>query len=549
MRPRPLVFSLAAAAAVLSCKPATTSTLETAPPSGAVASDAVASDGSRGTQPVEPAPPPEPGAWATTIGPAGVQQAQHVVVDTEGTTHVVTPMVRKCNDPSGTCGSLLGGEPTLIAHDRHGRLLHVRPLELPENFVDAMTTTADGKLALLSQPDHSAADVRPRIRLLDPANGRVAETLVLELEADPGPSHLACTRDGGFVVAGVFAGSLRIGPDSLRSSSEEWDVFVARFDASGQPRWHVTARGHTPKLSGQDTLRAMELLSDGDVAITGGCRGQPLRFTAGERSESIRCGGRRRDDAYVARIGSDGTLRWVRHLWSTSSGSKWIGIGAVPVAMAEAPDRGLVVAGLFSHVLELRSGDATRSLHGRGFSDTFVARYDAAGTLVDAWQIGGPGQDRVGDMVVVGDDLWLAGTVAGEDALTELRPSRKFEDHRPEGLGLPMVGVLLRMGLTDGSHDHVVLRGEADVLFSVQPEQLLAAPDGLRMAGSFIGEAASFPFGDGTATVLLRRVPPEATYESFLWAPPWEALRPGTLLPLRRAPVTRGTTTTEPSFR
>lgn len=529
MRPRSLLLSLAAAAALLSsCRPGTTSPSPTTPPPDA--SGGVASDGSSGTRP-EPAPPPKPGAWATTIGPAGVQRAQHVVVDAEGTTHVVTPTVLECNDPSGTCGSLFGGEPTLIAHDRHGRLLHVRPLELPENFVNAVTTTADGKLAVLSQPDHKGADVRPRVRLLDPASGRVAETVVLELEGDPGPSHLACTPDGEFVVAGTFAGSLRIGPHALQSSSDEWDVFVARFDASGQPKWHVTARGHTPKLSGQDTLRAMEQLSDGDVAIAGGCRGQPLRFTAGARSEAIRCGGRKRDDAYLARIGSDGALRWVRHLWSTTSGSKWIGIGAVPVAMTEAPDRGLVVAGLFSHVLELRSGDATRSLHGRGFSDTFVARYDAAGTLVDAWQLGGPGQDRVADMVVVGDELWLAGTVAGEDALADLRPSPKFTDHRPEGLGLPMLGVLARVGLADGSHAHMVLGGEGDVLFSIEPEWLLAAPDGLRMAGSFVGDTASFPFGDGTATVLLRRVSPQETYESFLWAPPWEALQPGRLLP------------------
>lgn len=53
-------------------------------------------------------------------------------------------------------------------------------------------------------------------------------------------------------------------------------------------------------------------------------------------------------------------------------------------------------------------------------------------------------------------------------------------------------------------------------------------------AGSFVGDAASFPFGDGTSNVLPRRVSPKEAYETFLWAPPWEALQPGRLLPRAR---------------
>jgi hypothetical protein len=522
--PRALVFFVVvASAALLSCKAPATSPPGTTSPAGVAASDE-----RPGSEPTKPEPEPKPGAWATTIGPVGVQRVEAMVVDAEGTTHVLAPLVRDCKEPAGRCGSLFTELQSLIAHDRHGRLLHTHHLELADGWVDAMTSMPDGRLALLSRPNASAANTPPasrptRIRLVERASGEVVQSITLDLEAEPGPSHMVATADGDFVVAGTFIGRLRIGAHAVKASSDEEDVFVARFDASGKPRWHVTARGHTPGLSGQDTLRALEVLSDGDVAIAGGCRGRPLSFTDGRRSESIRCGGRKRDDAYVARIGPDGTLRWVRHLWSTTSGSKWIGLGAVPVALAEAPNHGLVVAGLFSHVLELRVGDTKRTLFGRGFSDTFVAHYDAAGTLVDAWQIGGPGQDRMWDLVVEGEDAWLAGTVAGQAALADLRPSKAFVDHDPESLHLPALGVLVRVRLVDGSHAHAMLGADA--------EWLLVAPDGLRLAGSFGDDTASFPFGDGGSTVLLRRLPPEQTYESFLWAPPWDALQPGRLLP------------------
>lgn len=488
--------------------------------------------------PPEPQPQPEPpaGAWATTIGPPGVQRAEHMVVDAEGTTHLLAPRVRKCEQVPGPCGSLVGGQPSLVAHDRRGALRAVHDVDVTRGWVEAMARLPDDRIALLGAPGLGGTINRPApqgpatssIDVIDPGSGEIVKTIELDLEGRPGPSKLVVTPEGDFVVGGLFEGPLRVGPHQLRSSSDEWDVFVARFDATGQPRWLVTARGHVPKRSGQDTLDALVLLSDGDVAIAGGCRGQPLRLTARRGSAEIRCGGRRRDDAYVARIGPAGELRWVRHLESTVSGSKWSGVGASPTALAEAPGGGLVVTGLFSHVIEAHAPNGSRKALGRGFTDAFVVRYDPDGALGELWQLGGPGQDGVSAAVVVGEDLWLAGVLVGTDVPRDLRPSTTFTDHDPQSLHLPSRGVLARVGLDDGSY--------AEVAFAAEPELLEATHEGLHVAGSFADDTASFPFGNGSATTLLRRVDPHLTYESFLWAPPWSELQPGRLLPLGARP-------------
>ncbi|MBL4686141.1 MAG: hypothetical protein JKY37_16225 [Nannocystaceae bacterium] len=464
------------------------------------------------------------------MGPRGAQWVDDMVVDAADRTHALTSVFSDCHKPdSADCHPAGPRQQIWVSYDAGGNPLHERKLPTTE-WADRMALTADGRLALLVRARSRVGRTNDgrgssSVRLLDPTTGNGLGVVPLDLDAEPGIGHFVPTADGGFIVAGVFDETLRIGTSTIEASSAEWDLFVARFDASGAATWHVTARGHSPGRSGQDTLHALQLLPNGDVAIAGGCRGRPLTFAGGGTTMAIRCGARKHDDAYVARIGADGTPRWVRRLGSTPSGGKWSTGGATPTALAHAPDGGLFVVGLFSHVVRLTDGAQTRSLWGRGFTDTFVVHYAKDGSLVDAWQIGGPGQDRIVDAVMVNDDLWLTGTVAGKSALLALSPSKAFAGHDPENLHLPALGVLVRLHPDDGSHAHFEMPSRApDNITSVDAMLLRVGTNGLRVAGSFAAEQAAFPGQQDVMLVLRRRLSPRANYESFVWAPTWQSL-------------------------
>jgi len=480
--------------------------------------------------------------WATSIGRAGVQRPRDMVVDGEGATFVLADVSHGCTEvtlpsverlcPEGN----LGGQ-VLVKHDRFGELEFVRRVDDRERWwIRDMTLVADGGLALLAgprpqlwgEPAVAPEHRRPRVQRIDRTDGRIVDTFEIAIEGTPGVHSFAGMPNGDLVVGGEFAGELRVGGRVVRSPAhdeQEWDLFVARVDGSGQVTWSSTARGQTRGPSGQDTLAALRVHHDGTIVVTGGCRGRPLRFESGGREIAIECGGRQRDDGFVAKWSSAGVLKWVRRIDGTMSGSEWSSLGATPKALAVAPTGDVVVAGIFSHELVLADDRGRRrELHGRGFADVFVARFDSSGDLEDAWHIGGPGQDDITDLLAHEDAWWLAVVVAGEGVLAgDWTRSSKFTGHEPANLHLGERGALVRLDAATWESAHVELA-------HAEPVRMAAAFHGLRIAGSFDVEATTVPLASGDTQTLRRRVGPRDTYEPFLWGATWHALARGLLL-------------------
>jgi hypothetical protein len=205
-----------------------------------------------------------------------------------------------------------------------------------------------------------------------PAQARWARTFGSD-RADHA-AGVAVRADGSLVVAGYTDGTL---PGATSSGAS--DLFVASFDADGQPRWTRQFGGR-----GADRATGVAVDAQGDAYVSG--------FTSNSLppADSVGAG-----DAFVAKVGSDGTLLWLRQFGTT---------GADYARSVAVDATGNVFVG----------GDTNGTLPGNtnlgGDGDAFLAKFDASGDLVWLRQFGSAAADKVtsvttdarGDVLAVG---------------------------------------------------------------------------------------------------------------------------------------------------
>ncbi len=256
-------------------------------------------------------------------------------------------------------------------------------------------------------------------------------------------SAMALTADGGIAVAGTFAGTLRVGDRSLTSAGST-DVFVARFDAQGTPRWALRLGG-----PGADTAQALTAWSE-RLVVAGNFDGN---VNVGEHLVSD-------PSAFALSLTGDGAPTWLRLL----------GPETMPQALAASPDGALYLAGHFRGSLQL--GEHALDAHGQ--SDVFLGRLDDQGTPRWLLRLGGPGIDHARALAVTSRGVILGGT---------------FEDRLAVGQS-----ELVSAGASDAFA--VELDGEAGALILArrvggpghdQLTALAARADILMMTGSFEG--------------------------------------------------------------
>lgn len=120
--------------------------------------------------------------------------------------------------------------------------------------------------------------------------------------SEPQASALASSaRDGTVVWAGEFAGSLNIVSPAVPSIGRK-DIFVAKVTSAGTVLWAKT-------FGGTNDQRASALAVDAQGSI----------YLGGFFSEQISIGAnhftsRGNEDAFVAKLGDDGTVVWAKHI-------------------------------------------------------------------------------------------------------------------------------------------------------------------------------------------------------------------------------------------
>ncbi len=196
----------------------------------------------------------------------------------------------------------------------------------------------------------------------------------------------AALPDGGVFVAGSFLGSITLGTGQphqtqLSAQGTSWDLFVARYDASGQLLWARRDGG-----SGWEEPTDAAATPDGGVVVVGKYDATAY-FGVGDSTQAVLLSFGK-EDLFVARYDADGHLVWARR----AGGAYW----DVPWGVAvHAQDGRVWIAGVFESTATFGVESTTPvvlSSSGRG--DLFLACYTAAGQLQWARRAGGAEQDE-----------------------------------------------------------------------------------------------------------------------------------------------------------
>ncbi|WP_277230481.1 SBBP repeat-containing protein [Hymenobacter sp. YC55] len=206
-----------------------------------------------------------------------------------------------------------------------------------------------------------------------------------------GASAVAVDATGNAVLCGSFNGSLNLEGVSLQTVSTQSQMFVARFDATGNLQWARESIGSTkvqPNAVGIDAA--------GNTYVAGVYEGATA-FGSLALTTSGQTNG------YLVKFDPSGSAQWAR----TVGSSQYTAING----LALTPSGDTYVTGQFAGSALL---DAATTLNSQGNSDILVASYNTQGNLRWAQQAGGPSSD-IGTSVGVDatGQVYVSGMIAG----------------------------------------------------------------------------------------------------------------------------------------
>lgn len=174
-------------------------------------------------------------------------------------------------------------------------------------------------------------------------------------------------------VTGVFSDSAIFVTDTLTSAGAQ-DIFLAKFDGTGQLRWAIRAGGLEV-----DEGHGIAVDAHGNIAIVGSSQREPsARAMAATQTDSA--------DVFIARYDNSGKL-----LWSKYAGGSGADRGT---AIAHDSAGNSYVTGYFQGEAVFGEGEARATiLKSAGHTDVFIAKYDANGNLLWARRAGGASAD------------------------------------------------------------------------------------------------------------------------------------------------------------
>jgi len=214
---------------------------------------------------------------------------------------------------------------------------------------------------------------------------------------------------GYFDVSATFAGTSTI---TLNGSGGN-DIFVAKYDATGQALWAVSAGGN-----GADQGLGIAIDMNGNSYVTGHFTDTAI-FMASLPVMAISNG---QADIFVAKYDVNGELLWLR---------KAGGLGADYGNKISLDAAGYIyVTGFFPVDTLVFYGTPNDSIYSNGGTDIFIAKFNPNGDVLWARNEGGSGNDigndvaadAAGNVYAVGSFLNKAYfyTATGKDSLTAL---------------------------------------------------------------------------------------------------------------------------------
>jgi len=180
------------------------------------------------------------------------------------------------------------------------------------------------------------------------------------------------------------------------------DVFLAKFSSIGQLLWSSYLGGNE-----SDEGKSIAVASDGSCYVTGETRSSD--FPTQNAFDSTPDGGYR--DAFVSKFSTNGSL-----LWSTYLGGNVTDSG---FSIAVSDDGSCYVAG-FTGSSDFPTQNAYDSTYNGWFTDGFVAKLSASGSLLWSTYLGGASWDEASGITVASDDsCYVTGYTSSSDFPTQ----------------------------------------------------------------------------------------------------------------------------------
>ena len=194
-----------------------------------------------------------------------------------------------------------------------------------------------------------------------------------------GVDGMAC--DGADVVmTGHFAGTIDFGLGPLSGVGSDYEIFMAKIDATGKPLWAKRFNGGT---AGSDGM-GVAVDATGSVLVTGFFTGS-IDFGGGPL---VSAGG---TDIFLAKFDNTGA-----HVWSKRFGSASDQQGGAAVK-ADALGNVIIEGNLLGSA---DFGGGSLSSTGTTLTDLFVAKFGPDGSHVWSKVFGGPGGAQAGTLFI-----------------------------------------------------------------------------------------------------------------------------------------------------
>jgi hypothetical protein len=271
---------------------------------------------------------------------------------------------------------------------------------------------------------------------------------------------VAVDAAGNVVIAGLFWGTVDFGGGPLTSSGD-WDLYVAKFDAAGNHLWSRRFGDASGQLA-----RAMCLDPQGNILFAGHFYGS-VDFGGGPITSAGDA------DVFVAKLDPDG-----HHIWSYAFGDAG---NQLAYAVAVDNSDNVILSGHFEGKFDFGDGP----LISAGSTDIYIAKFDSAGNIL--WS------ESFGDAATQ-----QTFSVAVDDAGNIISAGRLYGSADFGGGPLTSAGASdIYVAKFDGDGNHLWSQRYGDVDDQVASAVKVDSKGDVLVAGDFVGQV---DFGGGVLT-------------------------------------------------
>ena len=212
---------------------------------------------------------------------------------------------------------------------------------------------------------------------------------------------IATDRSGNIYITGLFYRAVDFDPGpakAYRTSAGKYDIFFAKYDASGNYLWAKNIGG-----ASDDFGRSISTDANGNVYITGAFRGR-FDFIPGAKGTHRRSVGG--TDIFIAKYDTDGNGLWVKTIGSTGDD--------YGTNITTDGSGNIYVTGRFQETADFDPGAEKSNLTAVGGADIFFAKYDSGGKHLWSKSIGSLFDDKGSGIVTDGSgNVYITGHFYG----------------------------------------------------------------------------------------------------------------------------------------